>query len=118
MISNSVSKNIMYFTYEFSFITFLMYFIMENPDVKLIKELRYSRILSNKLKTDTDNILNNMKLELNESLSDYIDFNYEWKDFEILNESNGRPTVKLNFEISGLICFISCSPQQSKYIHL
>lgn len=37
------------------------------------------------------------------ALSDYIDFEYSWKDFEILNNKNGKPYVKLNFQIDQLV---------------
>ena len=30
------------------------------------------------------------------TLSGFIDFEYSWKDFEILNDANGKPYVKLN----------------------
>jgi holo-[acyl-carrier-protein] synthase len=36
------------------------------------------------------------------ALSNYINFEYSWKDFEILNAENGKPEVNLHFKISGL----------------
>ncbi len=36
------------------------------------------------------------------ALSDYIDFTYSWTDFEILNDTNGKPLVNLNFKIENL----------------
>lgn len=36
------------------------------------------------------------------ALSKYINFKYTWKDFEILNDTDGRPFVKLNFKIDNL----------------
>ena len=36
------------------------------------------------------------------ALSKYINFEYTWKDFEILNDTDGRPFVKLNFKIDNL----------------
>ena len=36
------------------------------------------------------------------ALSDYINFEHSWKDFEIQNNVNGKPIIKLNFEISNL----------------
>lgn len=36
------------------------------------------------------------------SLSDYINFEYSWKDFEILNDSKGKPIVNLKFKIKEL----------------
>jgi len=37
------------------------------------------------------------------ALSDYINFEYSWKDFEILNNEKGKPYVKLNFQIEQLV---------------
>ena len=36
------------------------------------------------------------------ALSKYINFEYTWKDFEILNDEKGKPFVKLNFKIDYL----------------
>lgn len=36
------------------------------------------------------------------ALSNYINFEYSWKDFEILNDKNGKPNVNLNFKIKKL----------------
>lgn len=36
------------------------------------------------------------------TLSDYINFEYSWKDFEILNNQNGKPVVNLKFKIEQL----------------
>lgn len=36
------------------------------------------------------------------SLSNNINFEYCWKDFEILNDEDGRPYVKLHFTIENL----------------
>ncbi len=36
------------------------------------------------------------------ALSDYMPDGYNWKDFEILREENGRPKVKVHLEIENL----------------
>lgn len=36
------------------------------------------------------------------ALSNYINFEYSWRDFEILNSENGKPEVHLNFKIKDL----------------
>ena len=36
------------------------------------------------------------------ALSEKIDFEYKWTDFEILNKSDGKPMVMLNHKIEGL----------------
>ena len=36
------------------------------------------------------------------ALSDYIKDTYTWKDFEVLNDSNGRPRVKVHLKLENL----------------
>lgn len=36
------------------------------------------------------------------ALSEYINFKYYWNDFEVINEKNGKPVIKLNFELNNL----------------
>lgn len=36
------------------------------------------------------------------ALSKYIDFEYSWKDFEVENDKNGKPILKLHFKIDEL----------------
>ena len=36
------------------------------------------------------------------ALSDYIKDTYTWKDFEVLNDSNGRPIVKVHLKLENL----------------
>lgn len=36
------------------------------------------------------------------ALSDYIDFKYSWRDFEVQNNALGKPKIKLNFQIANL----------------
>lgn len=36
------------------------------------------------------------------ALSDYIDFEYYWNDFEVCNDKNGKPIMKLKFQIKEL----------------
>jgi len=79
-------------SYILSLITMLIYFTMENPDLKLIKELNYSRLLSSKSRNNTIDILNNMKYELKDSLTNLVDFGY----IDINNMSNEQMNHKIN----------------------
>ncbi len=36
------------------------------------------------------------------AISDYINFEYSWKDFEVLNDTRGKPYINLNFKIKEL----------------
>lgn len=36
------------------------------------------------------------------ALSEYINFEYSWKDFEVINSKYGKPEVVLNFKIKEL----------------
>lgn len=36
------------------------------------------------------------------ALSNSINFEYSWTDFEVINNENGKPNIKLNFKIENL----------------
>lgn len=52
----------------FALITTLLYNTIENPDIKILKELEYSKNLAEKSKNETINTLNYMQKELHSSL--------------------------------------------------
>ena len=52
-----------------------MYFTIENPDIKLMEELEYSKRVAEKSKSETINTLNNIKNELDEPLNQIVNFN-------------------------------------------
>lgn len=52
----------------FALITTLLYNTIENPDIKMLKELEYSKNLAEKSKNETINTLNYMQKELHSSL--------------------------------------------------
>ena len=79
-------------SYILSLITMLIYFTIENPDFKLIKELNYSRLLADKTRNSTVDILNNMKYELKDSLTNLVDFGY----IDINNMSSEQMNHKIN----------------------
>ena len=58
-----------------TFICYLMYFTIENPDIKLMEELEYSKRVAEKSKSETINTLNNIKNELDEPLNQIVNFN-------------------------------------------
>ena len=49
------------------------------------------------------------------ALSSYIDFEYKWTDFEILNDNIGRPEIKLNFKIDNLESIDVSLSHEKKY---
>lgn len=91
-IVKSFNPEFVQISYVISLITALIYFTMENPDLKLIKELNYSRLLADKTRNSTVDILNNMKYELKDSLTNLVDFGY----IDINNMSSEQMNRKIN----------------------
>ncbi|MDO5568743.1 MAG: hypothetical protein Q4G04_01340 [bacterium] len=71
-----------------SLIIFLMYFTIENPDIKMIKELTYSKEVAERSKNETINILNDMSKYLKTSLDKLISFGYKKINKNNLEEVN------------------------------
>lgn len=75
MIIQSKNPSLLLMSSTEAFITFLMYFTIENPDIKLMEELEYSKRVAEKSKSETINTLNNIKNELDEPLNQIVNFN-------------------------------------------
>lgn len=74
MLVQAVYPSLLLISSAEAFITFLMYFTIENPDIRIMKELEYSRTIAEKSKNETINTLDNIKNELNEPLNKIINF--------------------------------------------
>ena len=57
MIIQKLNPGLLFLTFGEAFITFLMYFTMENPDVKMINELNKNRLLVNQTMEEKSNFL-------------------------------------------------------------
>ena len=66
----------------FSLITILMYFTIENPDIRKAKDLIFAKKIAEESKNKTLNILNEIDSELNDSLNELQKFGYKNIDYK------------------------------------
>lgn len=92
-----------------SFVTILTYFTIENPDIKIMKELNFSKQMAEKSKNETMDILDDMSKDLNSSLEKLVAFGYKKINNNNLEEVNKEIksiqqfSLKLADKISGVI---------------
>ena len=98
MIIQSKNPSLLLMSSTEAFITFLMYFTIENPDIKLMEELEYSKRVAEKSKSETINTLNNIKNELDEPLNQIVNFNDKKIDIEEFLDQQGPNSNKNNNE--------------------
>lgn len=102
-------KELIFEGFFYSFILFIMYNTIENPDVKIAKELSFQKALAKSSSDKTLNLLNDMTDELKSSLAKLETFgnkkidknNIEELTNEILQFQND--SVKLSEKISNII---------------
>ena len=82
-----VSPSSLIITFIFVFITFLMYFTIENPDVKVINQLNYAKISAEKANKAKTDFLSNMSHEIRTPLNAIVGFSDCIKDAKNLNEA-------------------------------
>ena len=92
-----------------AFIVMLMYFTIENPDIKTIKELTYSKEMLEKANNATMNSLNNLSLSTTNSLSKLLSLSNKKVDKsnveEVIDETDNmkKMAVELVDQINGII---------------
>ena len=92
-----------------AFIVMLMYFTIENPDIKTIKELTYSKEMLEKANNATMNSLNNLSLTIGSSLKKLFMFGNKKIDKnnieEVIDETDNmkKIAVELVDQINGII---------------
>lgn len=97
MTIQKMNPGLLLITFGEAFITFLMYFTIENPDMKLIKELNENRVLVEKNNEEKSNFLFKMTAEIRNP----INFIYKTSE-ELLNEKSreklqtGIRTININ----------------------
>ena len=89
MTIQKFNPGLLLITFGEAFITFLMYFTIENPDVKLIKELNENRILVEKTNEEKSKFLFEMTAEVRHP----IDYIYNVSS-SLLNEKNPEKLSK------------------------
>lgn len=85
----SSRPEILWVSFVETFVTFLMYFTIENPDVQLTRELYRNRKLMEKSNQDTSNFLFRMTQDIKRPVKEIIDVSgkmQEWKDMAEIKE--------------------------------
>ena len=70
----------------FALITTLMYYTIENPDIKMAKELAFSKKIAEESRDRTLNVLNEISDELKNSFSKLQTFGYKKVNYQDLEE--------------------------------
>ena len=116
MILGIVTSALQYFRHEFMFIVpshaiavMLMYFTIENPDIKMAKELEYQKQLSDVSSKKTLELLEDLSNDLKSSVRKLEQFGNKKIDKNNIDELNKELTefqkssIKLSDKISGII---------------
>ena len=88
-IVRSINPGIILINSTFAFITVLMYFTIENPDVQMMEELYRNKKLIEKSNEDTSNFLFRMTQDIKRPVKDIIDVStdmFQIKDLKEINE--------------------------------
>ena len=82
MFIQSINPAILLTSSMETLITFLMYFTIENPDIKLMNELVVAKDIAEKSKNETINTLNNITYKLNEEKNKLNNINIDKNNVE------------------------------------
>ena len=116
MILGIVTSTLQYFRHEFMFVVpshaiavMLMYFTIENPDIKMAKELAYQKQLSDASSKKTLELLEDMSNDLKSSVRKLEQFGNKKIDKNNIDELNKElaefqeSSIKLSDKISGIM---------------
>jgi CheY-like chemotaxis protein/signal transduction histidine kinase len=109
IIVQSANPTILIATFTMTYTCYILFFTIENPDIRLIKELTYSKSMAEKWQTGTLEILNEMQNELKGSLVNLVNFGFKKIDKDDTEEVNKeikyiqKYSVKLADKVSGII---------------
>lgn len=109
MIIQAYYPGLLLITSAEAFITYLMYFTIENPDIKLAKDLAFSKEIADRSRNKTLETLNNIEDKLEDSLNEMRKFGYKDVDYNDKEEVNHELKYIKNYcihfvdDISGLI---------------
>ena len=86
LIIRNVNPGIILINSTFAFITVLMYFTIENPDMQMMEELYKNKKLIEKSNEDTSNFLFRMTQEIKKTVKDIISASEELQDCKDMSE--------------------------------
>lgn len=88
MMIQSYNPGLLLITSAEAFITYLMYFTIENPDIKMAKDLAFSKEIADRSRNKTLEILNNIEDKLEDSLNEMRKFGYKDINTKDIKEVN------------------------------
>ncbi len=86
MIIQKINPGLLLITFGEAFITFMMYFTIENPDVQMMEELYRNKKLIEKSSEDTSNFLFRMTQDIKKPIQDIIDVSHDMYEIDDIKE--------------------------------
>lgn len=74
ILIKKIFPDLLLINFSLSIIIYIMYFTIENPDIKLSKELKYTKELLNKRNELASNTINNLIISIKEPLTEIANF--------------------------------------------
>lgn len=74
ILIQKIFPDLLLINFSLSIIIYIMYFTIENPDIKLSKELKYTKELLNKRNELASNTINNLIISIKEHLTEIANF--------------------------------------------
>lgn len=74
ILIQKIFPDLLLINFSLSLIIYIMYFTIENPDIKLSKELKYTKELLNKRNELASNTINNLIISIKEPLTEIANF--------------------------------------------
>ena len=123
MIIQKLNPGLLLLTFGEAFITFLMYFTIENPDVKLINEMARNNEIVEQTYIDKSNLLFEMTGEVREPLNNIRNLCNQIVDLKNINEmklnikSISNSVKQLDFIVNDVLNVSSLDVQKVKFLN-
>ena len=123
MIIQKLNPGLLLLTFGEAFITFLMYFTIENPDVKLINEMARNNEIVEQTYIDKSNFLFEMTGEVREPLNNIRNLCNQIVDLKDINEikfnikSISNSVKQLDFIVNDVLNVSSLDVQKVKFLN-
>ena len=122
MAIQMINPGMLLVTYMETFITSLMYHTIENPDLKIIEELKRNRSLTSKSYIEKTNFLFRMSAEVRkpiENIKELNDYNIESNDIKEIKENSKEIDLNIrnaNFTINNVLDVSSLDTKNIKIV--